>query len=195
MILALLFEEPMHAYRMQKLMKSRGKDAVVNVRQRTSVHQTLDRLLRLGLIRKGKTERSESHPDRTVYAITSRGRETAEKWLKRMLSAAGDEFPDFPAALSVVTMLPPAEVKSELRARARALREELKRLRAARRSAGKLPRVFLLDENYRIAIVRTEISFLEKLVADMEDGSLRWDQEWIRSIASEFEPNARGERE
>src|ERR1700674_5759945 len=65
-ILGMLFEEPMHAYRMQKLIKQRGKDKVVNVRQRASVYQTLDRLLRLSLIEVRETVQTESHPDRIV---------------------------------------------------------------------------------------------------------------------------------
>ena len=31
-VLALLYEAPMHPYRMQQLIKERGKDEVVNVR-------------------------------------------------------------------------------------------------------------------------------------------------------------------
>jgi DNA-binding PadR family transcriptional regulator len=50
MILCILSEEPAHPYRVQKLIRERGKDRVVNVRQRGSVYQTLGRLERLGLI-------------------------------------------------------------------------------------------------------------------------------------------------
>lgn len=45
-ILCLLIEEPMHPYRMQQLIKERGKDEVINVRYRTSIYQTIDRLHR-----------------------------------------------------------------------------------------------------------------------------------------------------
>jgi DNA-binding PadR family transcriptional regulator len=48
-VLALLIEEPMHAYRMQKLIRERGKDQVVNVRRGASIYQTSDRLQRLEL--------------------------------------------------------------------------------------------------------------------------------------------------
>ena len=44
-VLALLTEAPMHPYRMQQLIKSRGKDQVINVRQRGSLYQTIEQKL------------------------------------------------------------------------------------------------------------------------------------------------------
>ena len=43
-LLALLLEAPMHPYRMQQMIKERGQDQLVNVAQRNSVYQALDRL-------------------------------------------------------------------------------------------------------------------------------------------------------
>ena len=45
---ALLLEAPMHPYRMQQMIKDRGQDQLVNVAQRNSVYQALDRLVRDG---------------------------------------------------------------------------------------------------------------------------------------------------
>ncbi len=100
---------------MQKLIKQRGKDKVVNVRQRASVYQTLERLLRLGLIEIGKTVQTESHPDRIVYVITNRGRDAAKAWLREMLTIVGADFPGFPAAVSVLTMLTPDDARKAIR--------------------------------------------------------------------------------
>src|SRR5690349_3572223 len=85
-ILALLAEEPMHPYRMQALIKFRAKDRVVNVAQRNSVYQTIDRLLRSGLIAVHSTDRAESRPERTLYAITALGEQTLRRWLQTMLA-------------------------------------------------------------------------------------------------------------
>src|ERR687894_454267 len=52
-LLALLVEAPMHPYRMQQVIKERGQDQLVNVAQRNSVYQALDRLVRDGLGRAG----------------------------------------------------------------------------------------------------------------------------------------------
>src|SRR5262245_46087896 len=72
-VLALVVEAPMHAYRMQQLIKERHKDDVVNVAQRNSIYQTIDRLLRDGLIAVKETSREENRPERTVYEITKAG--------------------------------------------------------------------------------------------------------------------------
>src|SRR6266536_1678083 len=76
-VLWLLFEGPKHVYRMQKLLEQQGKDRVVNVRSRASLYQTIERLMRLGLVEVQETVRSEGYPDRIVYAITDAGREAA----------------------------------------------------------------------------------------------------------------------
>ena len=60
----------MHPYRMQQLIKERGKDEVINVRQRASLYQTIERLLRSGLIAIKEVEREEKWPERTIYELT-----------------------------------------------------------------------------------------------------------------------------
>src|SRR5690242_15903931 len=103
-ILALLYEEPMHPYRMQQLIKEREKDDVVNVRQRASLYQTIDRLLRDGLIAIQETARSENRPERTVYRLTEMGREAVFTWVREMLATPAREYPEFPAAVSFMAM-------------------------------------------------------------------------------------------
>src|SRR5690242_21070427 len=98
-ILALACEEPMHPYRMQALIKERGKDHVANVAQRNSVYQTIDALERAGLIEVASTERDENRPERTIYQETALGRTTLVEWLRTVLSTPAKSFPDFPAAL------------------------------------------------------------------------------------------------
>src|SRR6476659_7871797 len=95
-ILGLLHEQPMHPYRMQRLIKERGKDQVINVQQRASLYQVIDQLLRAGLIIVAETAREEGYPERTVYKLTDKGRHTAITWLRDMLSTPAQEFPEFP---------------------------------------------------------------------------------------------------
>src|ERR1700733_15411856 len=80
-----LMDEPMHVYRMQKLLEAQGKDRVVNVRSRASLYQAIERLVRNGLVEISETGRVGGYPDRTVYAITDAGREVAPQWLREML--------------------------------------------------------------------------------------------------------------
>jgi DNA-binding PadR family transcriptional regulator len=185
-ILGMLIEQPMHAYRMQKLIKERGKDKVVNVRQRASVYQTLERLLRLGLIEIGETVQTESHPDRIVYVITDRGRDTAKTWLREMLTTVGADFPEFPAAVSVLVMLTPDDARQQFEIRADAVRKELNKLDAEKREAGELPRLFLLEDAYRAALLEAELTWLQAVIADLGNGSLTWNEQWLREIAARF---------
>jgi DNA-binding PadR family transcriptional regulator len=189
MILGMLLEGPMHAYRMQKLIKQRGKDKVVNVRQRASVYQTLERLLRLGLIEIGETVQTQSHPDRTVYVITDSGRDTAKAWLREMLTTVGADFPEFPAAVSVLTMLTPDDARKQFEIRADAVRNELSKLDKEKQDAGELPRLFLLEDAYRTALLEAELAWLQAVIADLGSGSLAWNDQWLRDVAAKFTPS------
>src|SRR3954465_12328572 len=95
-VLALLHEAPMHPYRMQRLIRDRGKDLVINVGQRASLYQTIDQLLRAGLITFWENARAEGFPERTVYRLTDEGHTTAVTWLREMISTPAPEFPEFP---------------------------------------------------------------------------------------------------
>ena len=191
-ILSMLIEEPMHAYRMQKLIKQRGKDKVVNVRQRASVHQTLDRLLRLGLIVIKEMMKTESHPDRTIYAITDLGRETGKAWLREMLTTVGADFPEFPAAVSVLPILTPDDAQKQFEIRASAVRKELSELATVKREWSHLPRLFLLEDEYRTALLKAELIWLQGVIADLGNSSIAWNDQWLREIAAAFTPREEG---
>src|SRR3954464_5913330 len=144
-VLALLYEEPMHPYRMQQLIKERGKDQVVNVRQRASLYQTIERLQRDGLIAVQGTTRAERRPERTEYALTDEGRATVCAWLRTMLAVPAREFPAFPAALAHLPLLPPDDACQQLQQRLAALEAERARLDAEVQCvAAVLPRLFLV---------------------------------------------------
>lgn len=184
-VLALLVEAPMHAYRMQQLIRGRGKDTVVNVAQRNSVYQALSTLLRKGLIRVRQTARASGRPERTVYEITDQGSATFHSWLRSMLSTPAREFPVFPAAVSFMMVLTPDDVARQLSLRATALQEKLAASRAAMkavRSKG-LPRLFLLEDEYRQAMMRAEIDWLTSVIADLKSKKITWSKEWLRKIA------------
>jgi DNA-binding PadR family transcriptional regulator len=117
-----LWDGPKHVYRIQKLLEQEGKDRVVNVRSRASLYQTLERLMRLGLVEVHETVRQEGYPERIVYAITDEGREAAREWLREMLRSTDDAFPEFIAALSILFALAPEDARAQLEQRAERLR-------------------------------------------------------------------------
>jgi DNA-binding PadR family transcriptional regulator len=146
-VLALVTEAPMHAYRMQQLIKERRKDDVINVAQRNSIYQTIERLRRDELIVVRETVREERRPERIVYEITEQGMATLRQWLRTMLSTPAREFPEFPAALACLPMLTPEDVLKQLEARAIALEAAIAKLdpQAASEASG-LPRLFLVED-------------------------------------------------
>ncbi|MCG5215037.1 PadR family transcriptional regulator [Streptosporangium sp. KLBMP 9127] len=186
-VLGLLAEEPMHAYRMQKLIRQRGKDRVVNVRARQSLYQTIERLVRLELAEVRGTVRGESHPDRIVYAITDAGRAAAVDWHRQMLSLGQDEFPEFVAAVSMLVALPPDDARQQLERRMERLVADLAETEAVLGSVPDLPRLFLLDEEYRRALLAAELTWVRSVVADLRAGRLDWDESWRREVAERFD--------
>ena len=188
-VLWLLFEKPLHAYRLQKLIEAQGKDRVVNVRTRASLYQTLDRLMRLGLVEVHETVRGGGFPDRIVYAITDAGRETAREWLREALRTTGQDFPEFIAAVSVLFGLEPDDARAQLEAREQALAAELADTEAEFAGAPPgLPRLFMLEEEYRKAVLEAQLTWLRGVIADLRAGRLDWSERWLREIAANFIP-------
>ena len=187
-VLWMLYEQPLHVYRMQKLIESQGKNRVVNVRARASLYQTIERLQRLGLVEVVETVRPHAHPERVVYGLTDAGRETAREWLREMLSATGGEFPDFIAAVSILFGLDPEDARRQLEVRAGRLESALEETDAQLAAAPGLPRLFLLEEEYRRAILTAELEWLRGVIDDLRAGRLTWSEEWLREVAAAFNP-------
>ena len=189
-ILALLYEAPMHPYRMQQLIRERGKDLVINVRLRASLYQTIARLLRDGLIAVHETAKAENRPERTVYRLTESGRETALAWLRAMLAGPAAEFPAFPAAVSFLAILSPEDVLAQLEIRSAALAAEIAEIEAGLRLGGELalPRVVLLESEYLRVTRQAELAWVDAVVADLRAGRLTWSEEQMRAVAARFAP-------
>jgi DNA-binding PadR family transcriptional regulator len=174
-VLSMLTEAPMHAYRMQQLIKERHKDDVVNVTQRTSLYQTIQRLLRDDLVEVESTERSENRPERTTYAITAAGRATVREWLLAMVSTPAAEYPEFPAALSFLPNLTPAEAISALAERQDQLEQQFVALEGdLAQGATFLARVFLIETEYQQQVAVAELAYVRGLIADLTAAKITW---------------------
>jgi DNA-binding PadR family transcriptional regulator len=175
-LLSLAGEAPMHAYRMQQLIKERHKDDVVNVAQRNSVYQTIERLLRDGLIAVLETSREENRPERTVYELTDEGRETLRQWMRTMLSTPSREFPEFPAALAFLPVLEPEDARAALETRVVALEGRVAALRTELTDGARfLPRIFLVESEYQVAVLKAELEYVRELVEDLRTDEITWD--------------------
>jgi DNA-binding PadR family transcriptional regulator len=193
-VLGILVGEPMHAYGIQKVIKEFGKDRVVNVRQRASIYQAIDRLLRLGLIEVQATTRPDNRPERTVYAITDAGIETTKEWIREMLTNTENEFPEFPVGVSFIMALTPEQAQQDLRARADAIALQIGEIQPWLGGSQEVPRLYLLEEEYRHAMLSAELKWLRSVIADLETGRITWTWEWLRENYVAFTRN-RGEED
>jgi DNA-binding PadR family transcriptional regulator len=184
-VLAMLYEAPMHPYRMQLLIKERGQDEVINVTQRASLYQTIQRLEREGLIWAQRTIRDDKRPERTVYEITASGRAVALEWLRQILSTPAPEYPGFPAAISFLPLLSPEDALRQFEARAKAIEAKLGRMDAGLKHAANVPRLFLLEYEYLRAARVTELAWVKSVVEDLRVGRLSWSEENIMRVRGE----------
>jgi DNA-binding PadR family transcriptional regulator len=184
-VLGVLEYRPAHPYRIQQVIREWGKDRVVNVGQRASLYRVIERLLAAGLIRVRETQRDQQYPERTVYEVTDAGRQASRQWLLEMLRTPRQEFPEFPAALSNLLLLPPAEIADALTERARALTVELAELDAelAAEAASGLPRVAVLEDEYRRVVIKAELDWATAVAADLREGRLTWSLEGLSVLA------------
>ena len=191
-ILALLSERPMHPYRIQQCIRRRNKHEVINVSQRAALYQAIRRLEREGLIRAQSVSRDEKRPERTTYELTDAGRADVAAWLRKGLSSPLKEFPEFPAVLSFLEHLTPAEALLGLQKRIEALEAEETRLgRDYEEYLKQVPRLFLVESEYLIAVCRAEKVWVESIVSDIEAGRLVWSAESIKAIRAKL-PDAEG---
>ena len=187
-VLALAVEQPMHPYRMQQLIRQRGKDEVINVGQRSQLYKTIDRLVRDGLLVEQATERDPARPERTVYAATDAGRRAAVEWTVEMLTAPRRDFPEFTAALAYLPVISPEVALTALEARLDDRRVERDRVRADIRSAAPtLPRLVLVESEYMAAHLDTDVAWLAALVDDLRAERLNWSHEGLAATAARLE--------
>jgi DNA-binding PadR family transcriptional regulator len=187
-VLGMLAGGPLHPYAIQSRMKAWGKDQVVNVGQRANLYKMIERLREAGLIAVCKTERDQRFPERTVYELTDAGLRTGREWLTEMLATPRNEFPEFPAALSFVFGLTPAEALAALGRRAEALGAALAALDRELNDPSGPPRLFLLETEYLRAVTAAEREWVGRVVDDLGAGRLSWSYEELVEVARRFPP-------
>ncbi|HEY4215933.1 MAG TPA: PadR family transcriptional regulator, partial [Gemmatimonadaceae bacterium] len=174
-VLGLACEESMHPYRMQVLIRERGKDQVANAAQRNSVYQTIDALERAGLVAARETSRGENRPERTSYEATAEGRRTLRAWVRNGLATPAREFPEFPAVLA--TLYGPDDTEDFANLLRQRIDAQLPRVEELEQPLPDIPRLFLLENEYMAAMLRAEIKWLRGVIADLESGKLDYPTE------------------
>ncbi|WP_067831275.1 PadR family transcriptional regulator [Actinomadura kijaniata] len=174
-VLRMLFEGPMHPYEMQQQIRVRAYDQAVKLTH-GALYSTVDRLAANGLIEPLETSREGRRPERTVYAITERGRDAAQDRLAELLARPEVEFPLFGTALALIIMMEPGAALIHLRTRAVVLQSQVAAEQTAYDALIKrgLERPKMLDQELKIAQLRTELDYITGLVEDLAAGRLDW---------------------
>jgi len=192
-VMNLLVEHPMHPYEMKSKMKERGHDQVIRLKV-GSIYDTVERLESGGFIQSQETSREGRRPERTVYAITETGREEIMAWLRELLAQPVNDYPQFAAALAFFAALDQAEVVRLLKVRIALLEGqaagEEKQLKNFMELG--LPRLFLVEGEYALAMKRAEVDWVRKLIVDIERGGLWITKEQMKDVGEKFENRKEG---
>jgi len=174
-VLSMLQEEPMHPYRMQRLLHERHKDEML-VLKRGSLYHAIRRLLRWKLIEVAGKQRDGRRPERTAYRMTRDGKHELLRALHRTLGTPRREPSEFMAALSFLVYLDAKDATARLEERERwlggAIREHSAGLKSVARHVG---RIHLIESEYLIAMQKAERTWVREIIRDLRSGRLRWD--------------------
>jgi DNA-binding PadR family transcriptional regulator len=170
-VLALLFERPMHPYEMGVILKQRHKEESIKLRY-GSLYTVIELLLRRGFIVARETGRDGRRPERTVYEITDAGRDELHAWMTDLVSEPVKEYPQFEAALCLLPVLPPDEALALLRRRLELVERNAATLARQIEEVGRhdFPPLFLIETEYRLALIKAEQQFVAQLIGRIEHG-------------------------
>jgi DNA-binding PadR family transcriptional regulator len=177
-VLATLYERPMHPYEIATEMRGRGKERDLKI-QWGSLYTVVANLEKHGFVEAAETTREGRRPERTVYSITEAGRAETADWLRELVGEPEREYPRLRAALSVVGILPPDEAVDLLTRRADALDEQIGAEAAEIAAmAGTVPRLFTVEAEFGLALLRTEAEWVRGLITEIETGTLSGVELW-----------------
>lgn len=172
-VLACLYERPMHPYEIASTLRERHKDESIKLNY-GSLYSVVESLKGHGLIADHETERQGNRPERTVYQITDAGQLELIDWLSELLCRPVKEFTQFEAGLSLAGVLPPKDVVALLEERCKRLAVELEQYQSLRSSYSlrQIPRLFLVEGEYRMALREADLKWTRALIEDITSGKL-----------------------
>jgi DNA-binding PadR family transcriptional regulator len=176
-VLATVVQRPMHRYEMASLMRARGKDRDMDIKW-GSLYTLVQNLERNGYLEPIGVTRQGGRPERTVYQITDAGRDELVGWTRELIAEPEAEHTRFIAGLSVLAVLTPRDVIDLLRRRLGRLTETIDALTAQLRQASDVPRLFLIEDEYRIAMTQAETDWTRSLLDELSAGTFPYLDAW-----------------
>ena len=180
-VLSYLSRGPMHPYELGRTLRENDDGRSIKFNH-GSLYMVVGQLEKAGFVAAQETSRAGQRPERTVYAITEAGRQELHEWLRELVEEPQHEYPSFVAALSLIGALPPDEAVELLRRRLERLARQRAEIRELidRTVAGGVHPMFLVEEEYRIALLDADAAFVEGLVERITDPQDGWGPLWAR---------------
>ncbi|MEV4759237.1 PadR family transcriptional regulator [Micromonospora sp. NPDC049559] len=170
-VLSALAQRPMHPYEIATALRSWGKDQDMGLKW-GSFYTVVRNMDKHGLIAAVESVREGRRPERTVYRITEAGREELSDWARELVSTPVPERSHFRAGLSVLAVLHPDEATRLLRQRLDLLERDVTTAREALgQHARQIPRLFLVESEYDLAIQEAEAAWIRSLLAEFTSGT------------------------
>jgi DNA-binding PadR family transcriptional regulator len=184
-VLSYLTRRPMHPYELSRTLRENddGRSFKFN---HGSLYMVFGQLAKAGFIAAQGITREGQRPERTLYALTDAGRAEMRDWMRTLVQEPQHEFPSFVAALSLIAALPPDEVVELLGRRLVRLAEqqaEITALIETTVAAGEHP-LFLVEEEYRSALLAAEAAWVERFIARITDPDTGWGPAWAQALAA-----------
>ena len=192
-VLSYLSQQPMHPYELGRSLREHGDDRSIKFNH-GSLYMVIGQLARAGFITEQETSRAGQRPERTVYALTDTGRAELRDWLAELVEQPQHEYPAFVAALSFIGALPPSQVLDLLRARLGHLARQQAEARGLVDTslAEGVPGLYLIEEEYRLAVLDAESAFTSRLIKRITDPATDWTGPWA-AFHGENTPTTPGE--
>jgi DNA-binding PadR family transcriptional regulator len=188
-VMSYLSQQPMHPYELGRTLREHGDARSIKFNH-GSLYMVVGQLAKAGYITELETSRAGQRPERTVYALTDAGRAEFGDWLAELVAEPQHEYPHFVAALSLIAALPPSEVVPLLHHRLDRLQEERAEIRGLIDTmlAQGVPELFLVEEEYRLALLDGETSFVEEFVGKITDPHTGWGPGWAQAHGEDWPP-------
>ncbi len=178
-VLSYLTAGPKHPYELGRLLREHGDDRSIKFNH-GSLYMVVRQLAKAGFIVEQETTREGQRPERTVYALSDAGRNELRDWLRELVEEPQHEYPHFVAALSLIAALPPGEVVELLGKRLSRLAEQRAEIRELidNTLAGDVHPLFLVEEDYRLALLDAESVFVERFIERITHPETGWSRLW-----------------
>lgn len=170
-ILGLLRGRPLYGYELKQIIEEQMGDWTSIAFG--SIYFALEKLSEEGYIEKVATEQEGKRPSRSVYQITTAGREEFVRLLREVWNQVERQYYDIDVALAFKDALPEGEVKTYLRQRAAQLEGILEHIREHRQEQmahEEVPPIADAVFDHGVVHYQAELAWTRQLLEKLEQG-------------------------